>query len=70
MTIKVGTNMATKDEPIVSIHWSANDLMEAYSMNEDDAAQTLVVIGKLLEQRSIEVGWSILDQIMEEVESG
>jgi len=62
--------MATKDEPIVSIHWSANDLMEAYSMNEDDAAQTLVVIGKLLEQRSIEVGWSILDQIMEEVESG
>jgi len=62
--------MSNSPEPIVSIHWCAEDLMSEFEMSHEDAVSFLSRIASILEERSIEVGWSILHQIVSEVKDG
>lgn len=62
-------NSATENtrKPIVSIEWSVQDLMQKYGLSESNAAEVLADIADKIEDRSIELGWSIIDSHLTEL---
>lgn len=50
--------------PIVTVTWCAYDLMSAYNLSEEKAVDVLDQISGILEDRSIELGWEVIDSII------
>lgn len=58
----------TTREPIVTITWCPLDLMEAYGYSEERATEVLENIASALEDRSIELGWQVIETLIPEEE--
>lgn len=54
-------------EPVVTISWCANDLLTLRpSWSLDQRASALHDIGNRLEERSIELGWGVLEDLLDD----
>lgn len=58
----------TSREPIITISWCPLDLMEEYGYSEEKATEILENIASALEDRSIELGWQVIDTLIPEEE--
>jgi len=58
----------TSREPIVTITWCALDLMNEYGYSEEKATEVLENIASSLEDRSIELGWQVIETLISEEE--
>lgn len=56
-------------EPIVTISWCPLDLMEEYGYSEEKATEVLESIASALEDRSIELGWQVIEMLIDENEA-
>ena len=52
------------NEAYVTIKWTPQDLVNAYDFDEDKAMEVLDRIAETLEDRSIELGWEIIDDLL------
>lgn len=59
----------TSREPIVTISWCALDLMTEYGYSEEKATEVLENIASALEDRSIELGWQVIETLIDEEET-
>jgi hypothetical protein len=62
--------MASPKDPIISIVWSPQDLVDQFGVTADQATRLLETARDDLEERSIELGWEILEELIEEIDNG
>lgn len=56
--------MINPETPTVTIQWSPADLMYQYGYSQDDAIELLDSIAGTLQDRSIELGWEVIDSLI------
>lgn len=54
------------DQPMVTINWCPADLVVGYGFEDEDAIHVLERIAKSLHDRSIELGWEVLDVLVQD----
>jgi hypothetical protein len=52
-------------EPYVTITWCPQDLVDEYGLNDEEAMKVLDEISRDLENRSIELGWEVIETLIE-----
>lgn len=58
----------TEREPLVTITWCALDLMTEYGYSKRKATRVLETIASNLEDRSIELGWEVINTLINDME--
>ena len=53
--------------PHVTIHWTPRYIADEYGVNDERAVELLDTIAERLEERSIELGWSVIDTLINDM---
>jgi len=53
--------------PYVTIHWTPSDIAIQYGLSNERSMELLEKISARLEERSIELGWDVIDSLITDV---